>query len=307
MNLSIVAVLWYGGHPAWSGAIPVGNLIAFINYVGQVLFSLLMVSMIVINISQARVSADRVQEVLQAEPGVVGRAGPGSSAIRAGRVEFEGVSFSYGADDPAEYVLRDVSLVAEPGRTLAIIGPTGSGKSTLVHLIPRLYDATAGRVRVDGIDVRDFDLPQLRSRIGMVLQEAILFTGTIRDNIRFGRPDAGQVEVEAVARAAQAHDFIVQLPDGYDTLVGQRGVNLSGGQKQRISVARALLVRPPILVLDDSTSAVDLGTEARMQSALRERMAGCTTFLIAQRISSVIHAQQDRGAGGRGRGRPRNP
>lgn len=292
MNFSIVAVLWYQGHPAWSGPISVGNLIAFINYVGQVLFSLLMVSMMVINISQAKVSADRIHEVLRSESDIQSRQRADTAAVRLGRVVFDRVSFSYGRDDPVEYVLRDLSLVAEAGQTLALIGSTGSGKSTLVNLIPRLYDVTCGRVQVDGVDVRDIDLLHLRSRIGMVLQESILFTGTVRDNICFGRPDATQQAIEAVARAAQAHDFIVRLPDGYDTLVGQRGVNLSGGQKQRLCIARALLVRPAILVLDDSTSAVDLGTEARLQRALRDLMQHCTTFLIAQRISSVLDAHK---------------
>lgn len=289
MNFSIVAVLWFGGAQVWAGALKVGDLVAFVNYVTQVLFSLLMVGMMLMNVSRAKASADRVQEVLRAESEIADRAGANRSAITSGKVAFERVGFAYDSGQN-DRVLKEISFTAEPGQTVAILGATGSGKSTLVNLIPRLYEVTEGRVTIDGTDVRDIELHHLRSRIGMVLQEAILFTGTIRDNIRFGKPDATQEEVEAAAKAAQAHDFIVKLPDGYDTMLGQRGVNLSGGQKQRLSIARALLIRPPILILDDSTSAVDLGTESRIQKALKELMQRSTCFLIAQRISSVLDA-----------------
>ncbi|MFD1673815.1 ABC transporter ATP-binding protein [Alicyclobacillus fodiniaquatilis] len=288
MNVSVIAVLWYGGHAVWHGTMPVGNLIAFINYVTQILSSLMMVGMILTNISQAKVSADRIKQVLSTEPDITNKEHTASSLKLQGRVEFNQVSFSYGNNTEHELVLRDISFVAEPGQKVAIIGSTGVGKSSLVNLVPRLYDTTRGVVRIDGIDVREFDLGVLRSQIGMVLQEAILFSGTICENIAFGRPDADHSDIEAAAKAAQAHDFIVGLPDGYDTVVGQRGVNLSGGQKQRIAIARALLVKPPILILDDSTSALDLTTEAKLQLALRSLMQDATTLLIAQRISSVL-------------------
>lgn len=294
LNGSIVAVLWFGGVRTQSGGMPVGDLVAFINYVTQVLSSLLMVGMIVMNISRAKVSADRINEALAAQPDIVDAAGARTDAIREGRVEFDRVSLSYAdsGDGRTDEAVSDISLIAEPGQTVAILGTTGSGKSTLVSLIPRLYDVTRGAVRIDGVNVKDIGLRHLRGRIGVVLQESILFTGTIRDNIRFGKSDAGQEEVETAARAAQAHDFIALMPDGYDTLVGQRGVNLSGGQKQRISIARALLMRPAVLILDDSTSAVDLGTESRIQQALKELMRTSTCFVIAQRISSVLDADK---------------
>lgn len=248
----------------------------------------MMVSMILVNISQAKVSADRINQVLKTEPDIGNRNETKSPSMIHGWIGFESVSFSYGNHTENEMVLRDVSFVAEAGQKVAIIGSTGAGKSSLVNLIPRLYDTTRGAVSVDRIDVRDMDLGYLRSRIGMVLQESILFSGTIRDNISFGRSDASHFDIEAAAKAAQAHDFIALLPDGYDTIVGQRGVNLSGGQKQRIAIARALLVKPPILILDDSTSALDLATEAKLQFELRHLMQDATTLLIAQRISSVL-------------------
>lgn len=288
MNVSIIAILLYGGHMVWHGAMPLGNLIAFINYVTQILMSLMMVSMILVNISQAQVSAKRITQVLTTEPDIVNRDDTRSPLMTDGRIEFEHVSFSYRNHSENQMVLRDVSFEVEAGQKVAIVGSTGAGKSSLVNLIPRLYDATRGVVRVDGIDVRDMDLRFLRSQIGMVLQESILFSGTMRDNISFGRPQASLFEIEEAAKIAQAHDFIIQLPNGYDTVVGQRGVNLSGGQKQRIAIARALLVKPSILILDDSTSALDLATEAKLQFALHRVLQGATTILIAQRISSVL-------------------
>ncbi|AEI46289.1 ABC transporter ATP-binding protein [Paenibacillus mucilaginosus] len=292
MNVSIVAVLWFGGAQTWSGELPVGDLVAFINYVTQVLFSLLMVGMMMVFISRAKASADRINEVMTTEADIQSPAQALKDAVQAGRVEFRNVAFSYEGEDRKELVLKHLSFTAEAGQTLAILGPTGSGKSSLVSLIPRLYDPVKGSVLIDGTDVREMDLHHLRGRIGMVLQQAILFSGTIRDNIRFGRPEASQEEVEAAARAAEAHEFIMSFPDGYDTVLGQRGINLSGGQKQRISIARALLLRPAILILDDSTSAVDLGTESRIQRALKELMAETTCILIAQRISSVLDADR---------------
>lgn len=291
MNASVVCALWFGAGLHWGGSMPIGDLIAFVNYVTQLLFALLMVGMMMVQVSRAKASGDRIREVLESEPDIIDAPDARSDAIRAGRLEFDRVTFSYNSER-AETDLHDISFTAEPGQTVAILGATGSGKSTLVNLISRLYEVSSGSIRIDGVDIRRMTLGHLRRHVALVLQQAILFSGSIRDNIRFGKPDATPEEVEAAARAAQAHDFISQMPDGYDAIIGQRGVNLSGGQKQRISIARALLAQPLILILDDSTSAVDLGTESRIQQALRELMGGSTTLLIAQRISSVMDADR---------------
>jgi ATP-binding cassette subfamily B protein len=292
LNVSIIAVLLLGGKDAIDGSFEVGNLVAFINYVTQVLFALSAVAMMLVRISSAKVSADRILEVMNTESEI--RSKEDAAVVpadeRMGRIEFRHVSFTYGSQ--SELALDDVSFIIEPGQKVAIIGATGSGKSSLVGLIPRLYDVTEGAVLVGGVDVREHDLETLRKQIGIVLQETILFSGTIRDNIRYGKPDATDQEVIAAAKAAQAHDFISKLPDGYDTMLGQRGVNLSGGQKQRLAIARALILQPPILILDDSTSAIDMGTESRLQQALAELMRGRTSILIAQRISSVMDADK---------------
>lgn len=291
LNVSIVVVLWLGGKNAIDGSFEVGSLVAFINYVTQVLFSVSSVAMMLVRISTAKVSADRIQEVMHTESEITNVAHPAMNAYKQGEIEFDQVTFSYkpGIQKP---VLDHVSFKVRPGQTVAIMGATGSGKTSLVSLLPRLYDATSGRIIIDGTDVRQFDLSALRERIGIVLQESILFTGTIRDNIRYGRADASDEEVIAAAKAAQAHEFISSMPEGYDTMLGQRGVNLSGGQKQRISIARALLLRPAILILDDSTSAIDMGTESRLQKELARLMNGRTCLMIAQRISSVIDADR---------------
>jgi ATP-binding cassette subfamily B multidrug efflux pump len=289
LNASVVAVLWYGGGLTRGGSLSTGELIAFINYVTQLLFSMLMISNQLPFVSRAKVSAERINEVLDTITEITDPTHTEQAFVPSGRIQFKNVSFAYDTAEE-ELVLQDISFQAEPGKTLAILGATGSGKSSLISLIPRLYDTTSGSVLIDGIDVKDIPLDHLRSQIGLVLQQSILFTGTIRDNIRFGKAGAKQDEIEAVAIAAEAHDFILQMPDGYDTVLGQKGVNLSGGQKQRISIARALLVRPAILILDDSTSAVDLGTESRIQKSLRELMNHSTNIIIAQRISSVIDA-----------------
>ncbi|ANY71514.1 multidrug ABC transporter ATP-binding protein [Paenibacillus ihbetae] len=291
LNVSIVAVLWFGGKNAIDGSFEVGSLVAFINYVTQVLFAVSSVAMMLVRISTAKVSADRIQEVMDTRPDIINQSAPVQQVDPHGEVVFDRVSFAYRADG-GKPVLQDIRFTAQPGQKIAIMGATGAGKSTLVSLLPRLYDASAGSVRIDGVDVREYDLDALRERIGIVLQETILFTGTIRDNIRYGKPDASDEEVVAAAKAAQAHDFIAAMPDGYDTVLGQRGVNLSGGQKQRISIARALLVRPSILILDDSTSALDMGTESRLQQELSRLMSGRTCFMIAQRVSSVIDADK---------------
>jgi ATP-binding cassette subfamily B protein len=255
------------------------------------MFPVLMLSMMAGQISAANASATRVMQVLDSEPEVQNRRSALAPERVTGRVAFENVSFSY-HDDGGDPVLRDVSFTAEPGETVAILGSTGSGKSSLINLIPRFYDATSGRVTVDGVDVRDLDMKTLRSRIGISLQDVVLFSGTIRENIRYGRPDASEEEVVDAAKAAQAHDFITGFPEGYDTMVGQRGVNLSGGQKQRIAIARALLMKPSILILDDSTSAVDVETETRIEAALEEQLKYTTSFVIAQRISTVLKADK---------------
>lgn len=289
LNVSIVAVLWFGGKDAIGGSFEVGSLVAFINYVTQVLFSVSSVAMMLVRISTAKVSADRIHEVMRTESEIVNEVQPATDAYKQGEIMFDRVTFSYNSE-MQKPVLRDISFKVRPGQHVAIMGATGSGKTSLVSLLPRLYDVTSGQIRIDGTDVRRMELSALRERIGIVLQESILFTGTIRDNIRYGKPDASDEEVMASAKAAQAHDFITSMPDGYDTVLGQRGVNLSGGQKQRISIARALLLQPAILILDDSTSAIDTGTESRLRKELARLMKDRTCLMIAQRISSVIDA-----------------
>ncbi|MDQ5850491.1 MAG: ABC transporter ATP-binding protein/permease [Chloroflexota bacterium] len=291
LNFGVVGALWIGGMEINTGGLQVGQLIAFINYLTQTLMSLMMISMLLVRVSRAEASAVRIQEVLDSEPEVRNRPDALSTFAPRGRVAFEDVGFSYNGDDH-DPVLRNISFVAEPGQTVALLGATGSGKSSLVNLIPRFYDATHGRVTIDGVDVRAIDEAALHSAVGVAMQESILFTGTIRDNIRYGRPEATDEEVVAAARMAQAHVFITRFPDGYDSVVGQRGVNLSGGQKQRIAIARALLARPAVLILDDSTSAVDVETEARIQAALASLDHAQTRFVVAQRISTVQEADK---------------
>jgi ATP-binding cassette, subfamily B, multidrug efflux pump len=289
VNLGIVGAIWFGGVQVDRGELEVGELVAFLNYLLQGMIALGMVSFLIIRMARAEASAERIGEVLDSKPDIVTPPAAREGIELRGKVEFRDVSFRYRGEAAAP-VLRDISFVAQPGQTVAILGATGSGKSTLASLIPRFYDVTGGQVLLDDIDVREIDERTLHRQIGVALQESILFTGTIRDNIRYGRPDASDEEVERVARMAQAHDFIAGFEHGYDTKVGQRGVNLSGGQKQRIAIARALLVQPAILILDDSTSAVDVATEARIQAALATFPH--TRFIVAQRISSVVGADQ---------------
>ena len=291
LNLGIVAVVWFGGVGVIAGRVTVGQIMAFTNYLTSTMMPLTLLAMMVGQISAASASAQRIVEVLDIQPEIQQRQDARVLLPLLGRVAFEDVSFSYNSDYE-EPVLQHINLVAEPGQNVAILGATGSGKSSLLNLIPRFYDVTHGRVTVDGVDVREATLDSLRSQIGVALQDTVLFRGSIRDNIRYGRPDAGDEEVIAAAKAAQIHDFILSLPDGYDTIVGERGVNLSGGQKQRIAIARALLVQPRILILDDSTSAVDVEAEARIEVALRKLMKGRTCFVIAQRISTVLNADK---------------
>jgi len=291
MNLGVVGVLWFGGVQVVRGSMQVGQIIAFVNYLMTTLFSLMMVSQMVIQFSRAEASARRIEEVLSAEPDIQDLPGALCDVRLKGHVVFDRVTFGYDGEN-SEPVLKEVSFSAQPGETVAILGMTGAGKSTLVHLIPRFYDVLDGRILIDGMDVRQLDQKTLRRNIGMVLQETVLFSGTIRDNIRYGKPDASEDEVIAAAKAAQAHEFILNLPNGYDTVIGQRGVNLSGGQKQRIAIARALLIQPAILILDDSTSAVDVETETRIQQALDDLMRNRTCLVIAQRISTVLKANK---------------
>ena len=289
-NLALLAVYWIGGYQAIAGRLSVGRIVAFANYIMMAFFPMMMLGMIMAMISQAGASAERVFEILDAQSEVVEKPDAIELPPIQGRVAFEHVSFRYfGGGEP---VLKDVSFVAEPGQTVALLGATGSGKSTIINLIPRFYDVTEGRVTIDGYDVRDVTLDSLRRQIGIVLQETTLFSGTIRDNIAFGRLDAPVSEIIAAAKAAEAHDFIMSFPQGYDTPVGERGVTLSGGQKQRIAIARALLLDPRILILDDATSSVDYETEYRIQQALERLMEGRTSFVIAQRIATVLNADQ---------------
>ena len=291
LNLGVVAVLWFGGVQVTRGTMQVGQIIAFVNYLITTLFSLMMVSQMVIQFARAEASARRIQEILESTPDVQDAPQAREQSPAAGRVAFENVTFGYDGGR-AEPVLKGVSFNAEPGQTVALLGTTGAGKSSLVNLIPRFYDVSAGRVLVDGRDVRDYDQKALRRAIGIAQQETVLFSGSIADNIRYGRPDASDAQVIAAAQAAQAHDFIQNLPDGYDTQVGARGVNLSGGQKQRITIARALLIDPAVLILDDSTSAVDVETEARIQDVLEHSKGRRTSLVIAQRISTVLNADK---------------
>jgi ATP-binding cassette subfamily B multidrug efflux pump len=297
VNLGVVGALWFGGLQVTVGSMQVGQIIAFVNYLMRTLMSLMMSSMLVMMTARAQASADRIQQVLENEPKIQNKPDAVSAFAPLGRVAFEDVTFSYDNDghDPVlgnGKLSQGISFVAEPGQTVAILGATGSGKSSLIYLIPRFYDVTEGRVTIDGVDVRDVDKDVLRRNIGVALQESVLFSGTIRDNIRYGRPDATDEEVIAAAQAAQAHEFITEFPDGYDTEVGQRGVNLSGGQKQRIAIARALLTQPTVLILDDSTSSVDVETEIKIQDALEHVMKDRTSFVIAQRISTVLNADK---------------
>lgn len=295
LNLGVIGIIWYGGTATLAGGMTVGKIVASVNYLTFALFPLMMLAGMLAPVAAADASASRILEVLEAEPKVRPATNARQLLSPIGRISFENVAFAYG-EDGAEPVLRDVTFTAEPGETIAILGATGSGKSTLIHLIPRFYDVTEGRVTFDGIDLRQLDPHSLRAHIGVALQEAVLFSGTIRENIAYGRTGAGDDEIGEAARAAQAADFIEGFPDAYDTVVGQRGVTLSGGQRQRIAIARALLVRPKVLILDDSTSAVDIETEVKLQDALDRLIAASehatTRFIVAQRISTVLLADK---------------
>ena len=304
-NLGIVAVVWFGGRDVMGGSLTLGELVAFNNYLLIGMAPLMLLGNILTMVSRAEASAARFLEVLDAQPAVEVVAKPHRSTALQGQVTFEDVTFHYQGSGNGQRevinhdlhrggrnVLRGVTFHARSGQRVSVLGATGSGKSTLVNLIPRFYDVDSGKIRIDGVDVRDWDPEALRKRIGVVLQQTTLFSGTIQENIAYGRPEAPLDEVITAAQAAQAHDFIMAMPQGYESGVEERGANLSGGQKQRIAIARALLISPGILILDDSTSAVDMETEAKIQAALDNLMADCTTFTIAQRISSVLTADQ---------------
>lgn len=292
MNLSVIAILWVGGYKVMEGKLQIGELISFVNYLAQVLMSLMLLSMFIMATARASASSRRIREVLDTEPSLtdtsVGR--EDRYRIQQGAIEFEQVGFRYG--DGENDVLRQVSFQIRPGETIAIAGATGSAKSSMVQLIPRLYDVTAGEIRIDRIPVRDYSLHELHARIGMVLQKNELFTGTILENLRWGKPDASLQEAEEACRAAQAHDFILGLGEGYDTLLGRGGVNLSGGQKQRICIARALLRKPKILILDDSTSAVDSETELRIRENLGRMLKDTTVLIVTQRVNTMQSADR---------------
>ena len=284
-NVGTAGIIWVGGNMVIGGQLSLGELTAFMTYLNFLMFPLLMIGMLGAMTARSAASTRRIFELLDTRPDVTERPDAVVLPPVRGQVAFEDVTFRYVGSERDS--LSHVSFVTEPGQTVAILGATGSGKSTVINLIPRFYDVTAGCVRIDGYDVRDVTLDSLRSQIGIVLQETVLFSGTIRDNIAYGRPDADDEAVVAAARAAQAHDFIIALPEGYVTYVGERGAGLSGGQRQRIAIARALLLDPRILILDDSTSSVDVETEFHIQQALDRLMRGRTSFVIAQRISTV--------------------
>nr|WP_273392195.1 ABC transporter ATP-binding protein [Clostridium sp. AF02-29] len=291
MNVTTLAVVWFGGNLIIGGRMEVGDLTAFTTYIVQILMSLMMLSMVFLQSSRAMASIRRIDEVMD-EPIDLSdeNASQKDRKVEKGRVEFKNVSFSY--REGGEPVLSHISLTAEPGETIGILGATGSGKTSLVQLIPRLYDVTEGSVRVDGIDVREYSLKNLRDGVGMVLQKNVLFSGTIEENLRWGDETATEEEVRRAAVYAQADSFVNSFAEGYKTEMGQGGVNVSGGQKQRLCIARALLKKPKILILDDSTSAVDTATEAAIRTAFREDLKDTTKFIIAQRLSSLEYADR---------------
>lgn len=297
INIGIVLVVWAGGLQAIQGDLTIGEIVAFTNYMMTTMGPLTMMTMLANTWANGIASAQRINEVLDITPSV--QEAPNAQALPEpiqGRVVFQDVSFQYnrsGVNGSQERViLSDIFLNAEPGQMIAILGATGAGKTSLVHLIPRFYDVSHGKLTIDGFDVRSVKIDSLLGQVSIVPQETILFSGSVRDNIRYGRPDATDDEVTAAAMAAQAHDFILHLPNGYDTHIEERGVNLSGGQKQRIAIARALVTRPRVLILDDSTSSVDVETETKIQNALKAILHNTTTFVVAQRISTVLNADK---------------
>jgi ATP-binding cassette subfamily B protein len=292
VNIGIVSVVYAGGLRVIQGDMTDGQIVAFTNYLSTTMGPLLMMTMLANTWANGLASAGRVNEVLDTQPEVQDQPGAGllPETARAS-VAFQDVSFYYNGTSQTT-VLDHIRLAAEPGKTIAILGATGAGKSSLINLIPRFYDPSSGKIEIDAVDIRAVKQDSLLAHVGIVPQETILFSGSVRDNIRYGKPDASEEEVVAAARAAQAHDFILQLPQGYDTHIEERGVNLSGGQKQRIAIARAIILKPQILILDDSTSSIDVETETKIQDALQELMRDRTSFVVAQRISTVLRADK---------------
>lgn len=292
MNATTLLVVWMGGKQVLAGEMPVGNLTAFTTYIVQVLMSLMMLAMVLLQSSRAIASARRINEVLDTEIDLTDdAAGKKDALVQKGKIEFRDVSFRY-YKDSQEKVLDNINLTIDPGQTVGIIGSTGCGKTTLVSMIPRLYDVDEGKVLVDGVDVRDYSLKNLRNGVGMVLQKNVLFSGTIEENLMWGDEEASVQEVIEASSAAQADGFLQTFPDGYQTYLGQGGVNVSGGQKQRLCIARALLKKPCILILDDSTSAVDTATEAKIRESFTGTLKDTTKLIIAQRITSVMEADK---------------
>ncbi|MET3939429.1 ATP-binding cassette subfamily B multidrug efflux pump [Paenibacillus sp. PvP094] len=290
MNFSMIAILYFGGQRIDSGNMNIGSLIAFIQYAMQIMFSLIMVSIIFVMIPRASASAERINEVLDMQPDLSDPEQPRGMKSLQGTIEFDNVTFRYpGAENAA---LSAISFTARPGETTAIIGGTGSGKSTLLSLIPRFYDVTEGSVRVNGTDVREISQEDLRAKIGFVPQKAVLFTGTIAENIRHGKEDATMEEIVHAARTAQAENFISEMKDGYDSLIAQGGNNVSGGQKQRLSIARALVRRPEVYIFDDSFSALDFKTDAKLRAALKSETTEAAVLIVAQRVSTVMDADR---------------
>ena len=292
VNIGMVIVIWAGGLQSIRGQLSLGQIVAFTNYLLTTMTPLTMMTMLSNTWANGIASAKRINQVLDVEPEVqdAPQARPLPQPVR-GKITFENVGFHYNGNTDTG-VLEGVNLTVEPGQTVAVLGATGAGKSTLVNLVPRFYDASSGRILIDGCDIRDVQQDSLLAHVAVVPQDTVLFSGSVRDNIRYGRPEATDAEVEAAAQAAQAHDFILNLPQGYDTRVEERGVNLSGGQKQRLAIARALLTRPRILILDDSTSSVDVETETKIQDALAARPDRHTSLVVAQRISTVLKADK---------------
>lgn len=294
MNIVIVYIYYNGATDAAEGLMDVGEISVLASYIMQVLMNIMMVSMFFLQLTRAKACGDRVVEVLDTDIDIKNPENPyiPSAESRKGKVEFKDVSFKYSPESAGDNILDNISFTAQPGEIIGIVGGTGCGKSSLVNLIPRLYDATRGEVLIDGVDVRNYDITALRDMIGVVLQKNVLFTGTIKDNIRWGKKDATDEEITAACQCAQADEFIRSQPDGYDTFLAQGGLNLSGGQKQRLCIARAIIKKPKILILDDSTSAVDTATEAKIRESFYGDLKDTTIFIIAQRISSVQDADK---------------
>lgn len=290
MNFTSIAIIWFGGLRIDSGDIQVGDMMAFLQYAMQIMFSFIMVAVMFVMIPRAEASAVRVNEVLDIKPEITDTKNPKNTDGRKGYVEFKDVTFSYpGAEEPA---IRDISFSVNPGEITAIIGGTGSGKSTLINLIPRFYDIQGGKILVDGVDIREMPQENLRKKIGFVPQKAVLFTGTINENIKYGKEDATEEEVKHAAEVAQASEFIANMKEGYDAVIAQGGNNVSGGQKQRLSIARALVRRPEIYIFDDSFSALDFKTDAKLRGALKGETKDSTVIIVAQRVSTVMDADR---------------